>query len=121
MAPRLHRLRSLVASFLGAGLVSGVGLLLVWGQKLADRSYDLPFLFRSPLSAPELEIVYLDEHSRNSLQQTNVIWDRSLYTQLLRVLIRNEASLVFFDITFEQPGDPMVDQELAKEIGRAHV
>ncbi len=111
-----HHQRRRLAWLLGALPVSLVGLTLVWGHKLSEASFDLPFLFRSALSVPEVEIVYLDEPSRNSLQQTNALWNRQLYAQLLTMLSRNDARLVFFDMTFDQPGDPLVDEELAKAI-----
>jgi len=111
-----HHQRRRLAWLLGAVPVSLVGLTLVWGHKLSDASFDLPFLFRSPLSVPEVEIVYLDEQSRNSLNQTNSLWNRKLYAQLLTVLRRNDARLVFFDMTFDRPGDPLADEELAKAI-----
>src|SRR5439155_15192053 len=71
-----HHQRRRLAWLLGAVPVSLVGLTLVWGHKLSDASFDLPFLFRSALSVPEVEIVYLDEQSRNSLNQTNSLWNR---------------------------------------------
>jgi adenylate cyclase len=98
--------------------------LLCWRYHFADSltrlSYDFPFVFRGSIGAPEVVMVYLDEHSAVALgQPIDQIWDRRLHTQLLDRLTADGAKWVFYDIVFagDSP-DPAVDDGFAAAIGR---
>ena len=103
----------LLTTFLGLAF-----LTLNFGSGLADWSYDLPFLSRMNVRAPEAVIVFLDQESQQRLEQKDGRWDRSLHTRLLDRLAREEAALVFCDVFFESERDPATDRQLAGAIRR---
>ncbi len=89
------------------------------GESLALRSYDFPFLWRAQIDAPEVVIVYLDAKTREQYSPEGGSWERRLYARLLERLIEDQASVVVFDMLFEKPKDPRVDQNLA-DLMRRH-
>ena len=137
---RIRRLLKPAASVLGAAFVGTLGWVLAkssasmgtpglrerprfgWlcaaaGEALARLSYDLPFLIRGAVDAPDACIVYLDEGSATVLGQHDTVWDRRLHTQLLRRLEADKPRAVFFDIVFkDSSSDPGVDRDFADAI-----
>lgn len=130
----------LLASVLGAGLVAGIGGLLVngsqvmgsvqrakgtrvgrlvdsAGENLARLSYDLQFVFRGRLSVPEACLVYFDERAGRVLGQGLGLWDRKLHSRLVRRLTEEGARAILFDVVFADPWpDPAVDEDFAAAI-----
>lgn len=95
-----------LGSLAGAALVILIGelLLLNFGRKLAQWSYDLPFLATSRTPPDELVMVYLDPMVKSRLgQSTDQPLDRRFHAQLLERLTRDGARLVLFDILFDSP------------------
>jgi adenylate cyclase len=103
---------------LAAALLGGLGLALYFqgaGDGLDRLSYDLPFLPRGKLAAPEVALVYVDDESGAALgQPPDRPWDRALHARLVERLTAEGARAVLFDIIFDSPGpDPAVDARLA--------
>jgi signal transduction histidine kinase/CHASE2 domain-containing sensor protein/CheY-like chemotaxis protein len=106
-------------------LVSLVLLLpsSVPGSYLARASYDLSFRllnppdFSQPGSSP-LQLIYLDRRTFTDLNQDpGQPLDRTLHARLIRRLTDAGASLILFDILFDQPGpNPAADAALADAI-----
>jgi len=105
----------------GALLIPSLGLAFLtlnFGAGLADWSYDVPFLCRTTLGAPEVVIVYLDRDSQQRLEQKDGPWDRSLHARLIERLAEEKAALVFSDVFFETERDPNTDRRLSEAIRR---
>ena len=116
----LPRILSIVA---GTAVSIGVGLAClnyVFAEPVVRWSYDLPFLWRSPLDTREITLVYLDEYSAKQLNQPiDNVWNRALHAPLLDRLTEDGASLVFYDIVFDGPAqDPAADAAFAESIKR---
>ena len=136
----LRKLLSIGASLLGAALVGGLGWALatkslsvgtigareqtplqwVWtaaGEGLARLSYDLPFLFRAVEIPSEICMVYVSENSAQALDQSGSVWDRQLYTDLVKRLTLDEPRAVILDVVFRDKWpEPGVDEALAAAI-----
>lgn len=104
-------------------LVVGVVLLLrPKADGLALFSFDLlavdPRGGTRPESVPEeVVVVYMDDLSREALQQPVEGWDRGLHARLLSRLRSAGANLVVLDVVFGQPGrDSAADAALAQAI-----
>ena len=107
-------------------ITAGVVLAIVLGlaclefsfaEPLVRLSYDLPFLWRSPVDTDEIRIVYLDEASAKELNQPlDDVWNRELHVRLLDRLTQDKARLVFYDISFDEPRDPAADADFAASI-----
>lgn len=109
----------------GGILVALLGWQLSWlalplDSALTHLSYDLPFLLQEGKPA-NLVLVELDEISHTELRQDyGEHWDRRLHARLLDFLRAEGASLIVFDIVFNEPAaDATADQEFAAAI-RAH-
>ncbi len=104
--PALQRKRWLIG---GAALaLLGVALVtLPLGDPLAMLSYDLPFLFRSPIANTNIVVVVEDAASLEALGQKSWPPPRTLHAKLLERLHEGGAGLVVFDISFgtEKPED----------------
>ncbi len=108
---------------LGGVLVALLGWQLCWlpaGGYLARVSYDLPFVFAESATPTNLVLVEMDEVSYTDLRQTpGAVWDRRLHAGLLDHLRAEGASLVVFDLIFNDAGtDAAADQEMAQAIRR---
>src|SRR5438067_2326512 len=97
---------------IGAVLATGLGVALLEFQKipaaekLIHLSYDLPFLLRQPIEAPEVMMVYMDDDSHKELNQSYIHpWDRAFHAKLLDRLKADGARGVLFDIVFSDPGE----------------
>ncbi|HEY2713831.1 MAG TPA: adenylate/guanylate cyclase domain-containing protein [Chthoniobacterales bacterium] len=116
-----HLARGLTA---GAGglLAAGLGIVCLsynLAEPIVRLSYDLPFLWRSPIETHDVVLVYLDEYSAKQLDQPFDIWNRALHARLLDRLTSEKARLVFYDVVFDQPyPDPAADTGLAEAIRR---
>ena len=110
-----------------AGAVGVVILgLMVWyapprkgfpGELLADRSYDLLLKLRPDIKINEAVILYMDEYSRDKLNQNpNGDWDRTNHVRLLRKLATYKPKAILFDVLFDLPSTPQVDGDLAEAI-----
>jgi adenylate cyclase len=98
----------------------GAGLLLLLsplGHSTEAASYDHPFQWRPWIFPNEVEMVYIDDSSYEKLHQKYTkVWDRSLFTKLLKRLTREGARAAVFDIVFSDPLDEKTDQEFADAI-----
>lgn len=114
----LHR--ALIA--FGGVLIATAGGLLCLHSAFADRisrlSYDLPFVWRPTIHPQEAVLVYLDEESAKKLNQpVDNVWNRALHTQLLDLLAKEGARLVFYDVVYDAPsGDTASDEAFAESI-----
>jgi len=109
--------------FLASALIVTLGLVLYgtrFGDALGRVSYDLPFVLRSKIAAPEVALVYLDEASAAELHQPlDAAWDRSLHTRLLDRLTSDGARAVLYDVVFAAPSaNPAVDAAFADAMRR---
>lgn len=114
-AKRLVRALSIVG---GSALAIAAGFVCLeysFAEPLTRTSYDLPFLWRSPLETHEIVLVYLDEGSAKQLNQPiDDIWNRALQVPLLERLTRDGARLAVYDIIFDSPSaDPGRDTVFA--------
>ena len=104
---------------LGGALIAALAGLVLFhfplGRKLADLSYDLPFLCRSRLATPEMVIVYLDPTSRAKFLLPSGLVDRRRHVELVERLTAEGARLIFYDIVF-QAEIPEVDRDFAAAI-----
>jgi adenylate cyclase len=116
----LTRGLTLLAACLLAIAAGWACLRLAFGEPLARRSYDLPFVWRTPLDTHEVVIVYLDDVSAKKLQQqVGNVWNRALHVPLLERLTQDGARLVYYDIVFDAPSaDPAIDAALVDAIQR---
>lgn len=114
-----NRANGITATLLAAAL--GVGLFAShFGDGLQRLSYDLPFIWRAKMAAPEVVLIYLDERSALELRQPmDAVWDRTVHTQLLDRLTRDGARAILYDIVFEAPSaNPQTDADFAAAIRR---
>jgi adenylate cyclase len=110
-----------LASVLFAWLLSAIGW---YGIR-----FDLPFVFRDLLPRPwrtaagpardtrEAVILYMDEDSSRRLGQApGGPWSRAMHARLVRLLTKDGARAVFFDVIFdsESPEDPAFGEALAQ-------
>ena len=94
----------------GAVIIASLGVALTalpLGDALAKLSYDLPFLFRSPVADTNVVVVFEDRASLDALGQTNWPPSRIVHARLVDRLRDEGAKVVVFDILFrnEKPED----------------
>jgi len=94
-----------------------VGCALLYLDKgLTHLSYDVPFVWRSPLVRPDIVIVYIDTASRMKFQSPSTgMLDRHAHVELLQRLTREGPRMVFYDIVFRDE-IPDVDRDFAAAI-----
>ncbi len=113
----LTRGLTIIAGVLLAVLLGLACLRYSFAEPLVRLSYDLPFLWRTPIDTHEIVWVYLDEYSARQLNQPlDDIWNRALQARLLDRLTEDHARLVFYDIVFDQARDPAADAAFAESI-----
>jgi adenylate cyclase len=114
-----RKIRAALLLALLPGIV-GIGLL-VWPPTsiLESNGLDLLFLLRGTRPVPpNICVVAIDEDSfwiRNL--DPGATWPRALHGELVKVLAREGARSVAFDVLFDHPGDPA--QDAAFEAGLA--
>ena len=93
------------------------------GHELEENfGLDGLFLWRGARPVPsEVVIVTLDKTSARRFQLPNEArkWPRHLHARLVKNLSQAQASVVGFDIHFEEPRDPVQDADLARAIQAA--
>ncbi len=104
-------------------MAAGWGLLTLhyfFAEPLARWSYDLPFMWRGPLTTTPVQLVYLDDYSAKKLNQPlGDSWNRELHTRLIDRLTTDGAQLVFFDVVFDAAAENAAgDEALAEAIRR---
>ena len=106
-----------LASMAACSLTGLVFLSLPVQDNLARLSYDLPLLLRKSVPK-ELVMVYIDSSVKMNLNQPkDKPLDRSFHAQLVKRLTAEKASLVYFDVIFDEPGaNPQTDLEFAQAI-----
>lgn len=108
---------------LGAGLAGALLSVLPAGLALEENfGLDGLFLWRGTRPAPpEVVIVTLDKTSarRFGLPNESRKWPRELHARLVENLSQAGASVVGFDIHFEEPRDPVQDAYLTRAIQAA--
>jgi adenylate cyclase len=112
---------------LGLGFVAGLaGAFLIVsppGLDLEERfGLDWLFLLRGPRAAPpDVVVVTIDKTSAEHFRLPNEPrkWPRRLHARLVDNLARAGASVVGFDIHFEEPRDPAQDRQFAQAVRRA--
>lgn len=122
-AIRRRRRRLWLGLIGGVLLTVGIGLAGVWWpltQTLDRWSYDLPFLWRSPLQTDDCVVVQMDAASGFDLRQASgAAWDRRLHARLIDRLTAEGARLVVYDVLFLSPGpEPEADDALEEAIRR---
>jgi adenylate cyclase len=124
---RVQCIRHWLACTMGAVLSFSAGLLLLdttignfrIGRRLIDESYDVLFRYRGAESEPQVIVIYMDEPSRQELNQPSAApWDRRLHAALLDRLTAEKAKVVVFDIIFAEEGNPQEDKAFAEAIER---
>jgi adenylate cyclase len=101
-----------VAIVIVMGLVCGAFRV---GKGLADWSYDLAFGFSNEYAPPETIMVTVDDETRMQLGiPAKDPMPRALQAKLLERLTRDGARIVFYDLSFDEPGaDPAGDEAFA--------
>ncbi len=86
---------------------------------LVRCSYDLLQLALPAPKTPSPVIIYMDEQATQDYQQKpGQPWSRAVHARLLERLTRDRPSVVVFDVTFPEKGDPESDALLARAIRR---
>src|SRR5579859_979931 len=119
-----------VSGLIGAALVCGVGLFLLWSEGdqsrlLKQASYDwtlqLSLHARKSIADNRVVVVYLDEKSYIDLDQPqNIPIDRSLYAKLLDKMTVDGAKAVVMDVIFSDPGPDAEADQLFTDALRAN-
>ncbi len=107
---------------LATGALGCVFALTLFGWKL-ERDYGLLWLFKARGSVPapsEVVIVNIDKKSAIELNQAIKIrdWSRSLHAELIDKLVERDASVIVFDVFFDE-SRPTGDSVLAAAIARS--
>lgn len=93
------------------------------GLDLEERfGLDWLFLLRGPRPAPpEVVVVSIDKASagRFGLPNEPRKWPRALHARLVENLSRAGAAVVGFDISFQEPRDPLEDRQFVQAVSRA--
>lgn len=111
------------------GLAGGIALTVAVGlagiywpltRTLDHWSFDLPFLWRSPIRVDDFVVVHMDAGSAAELgQPLGAAWDRRRHAQLIDRLTDEGARLIVYDVLFLTPGpDAAADAELERAIRR---
>jgi adenylate cyclase len=118
---------AIMKSWLGRHVRSGVTTALVtsllgfvvwyYQVRLTRLSYDLLFAFKPRAIPSEAVVIYQDDVSYDILKQTRRRpWSRTLHTDLLDRLQKEQARGVVFDILFDEESDPESDRLLRQAI-----
>jgi adenylate cyclase len=104
--------------------LAGMALFLTpWGPAAEEEfGLDLLFRWRGKIAAPaEVVIVALDKRSAAQFNLPNEPrkWPRALHADLIDRLARGGATVIGFDIMFEEARDGAQDAKLARAIARA--
>jgi adenylate cyclase len=120
--PMLRGYKTLLFS-LAVGLVAVVVALLPWMTALEENlGLHLLFRVRGVRPAPaEVVVVALDRQSSKQLDlpMEPRLWPRSVHARLIERLTAAGATLIVFDLIFNEPQSQETDQALAQAIGRA--
>ncbi len=121
-----RRLRRARAAFLLALIPGAIGIALTyWPPSITlEKAGGLDSLFRlrGRRTAPsDVCVVAIDEDSYKVIERdSSLAWPRAKHAELIRMLKREGARAVAFDILFTDPGqDPSVDEALAASIKEA--
>jgi adenylate cyclase len=119
----MRRLWRACAIGLVAGGLGGLLALTPLGVALEER-FGLSWLFwvRGPLAPPaDAVVVSLDRESAEQLRLPEKIsaWPRDVHARLLERLAAAGASVIVFDVIFNQPREPEHDRALAQAIADA--
>jgi len=112
---RTAALLSLIPGLLGVALV-------FWPAtaSLESRGLDLLFLMRGPRAVPaDVCVVAIDEDTYWLKEVEPGTWPRGLHGELVRILAREGAGAVAFDVLFEGESDPEQDAAFASGIAAA--
>jgi adenylate cyclase len=119
----MSRLRKAVVVGCITGILGLVISLSPFGLDLEEAlGLDLLFRLRGQREVPaEIIIVTMDKVSSNilNLPAEPRKWPRSLHARLIENLINNDASLIVFDIIFDEPHSPEDDSLFAQAIHKA--
>lgn len=112
-----------IAAIVSSGVAVLLGLYLNFyrpGEPFEWVSFDIPHLFMPDTAITNLQIVLMDDQSHRGLnQQPGQIWDRALHARLLNKLKDDGASLVVFDVFFDEgslTNQAPADLELAESM-----
>ena len=119
---KFRLVRAAVLGFLVG--IAGLGFSLTpFGLSLEENiGLDLLFQLRGARTPPpEVLIVGIDKVSSDRLDLPNDLrkWPRSLHARLTDVLVKNGASVIVFDLFFEDPRPPPEDDLFAESIRKA--
>jgi adenylate cyclase len=110
--------RKLSVALLLAAIPAALGLIAAWWPPTVDleRRYGLDLLFKvRGTQAPPANVCVVAIDDTSFLEhglRTNELWPRELHAELIRVLKREGARSVAFDVLFDAPRDPEQDTAL---------
>src|SRR5512144_438841 len=117
--------RALKAVLLGAAIgVAGAAASVLPPVIDVEEGAGLSLLFRlrgASKPPPDVAIVSVDRRSSDALGLPNDLrkWPRSLHARLTEALARQGASVIAFDMYFEEPRDPADDRAMAAAFAKA--
>lgn len=105
--------------------VAGIVLAVTPAGRWLEEELGLSWLFtiRGPIAAPaDVVVVSIDQASSKQLGLPNKprLWPRNLHADLVNRLHQHGASVVFFDIIFEEVRDAAHNQQLAAALLQAN-
>jgi len=119
----LPRFLKAIITGLLVGAVGVTGVFFPFGFDLEENiGLDIMFRLRGPRTpSSDVMIVSLDKTTADILQLPSnpYKWPRSLHANLIENLAQKGASIVAFDMMFNEPGDIEQDDLLAKAIRKA--
>ncbi len=106
-----------------AGILGSVASITPFGLNL-EENVGLEILFRlrgKRTPPPEVVVVSIDQESSNRLNLPNNLkrWPRSLHADLTGTMSRRGASVIAFDLFFEESGKDEEDQAFAEAMRKA--
>jgi CHASE2 domain-containing sensor protein len=106
-----------------AGLLTVLCGLALWKMPLGERwenaSYDYVFRFSARAVTQQVVLIVMDNEAYAEMQQERgQPWNRRLHADILNKLADDGCALTVFDVFFEKPGDPIVDESLAAAMRR---
>lgn len=122
-----RHIRLFLAKALGIGMLIalvGIGLASTSAGRWMEEELALSWLFqlRGERTAPaDVVVVSIDRKSSEHLGLPNKPrkWPRDLHAELLNKLTAKGASMITFDVIFEEPRDPIDNQTFATAIQQA--